>query len=64
VRVVKGGKEEGPEGVTGMTVGEVQTDARETFADAAPDLEEAEAQGIELEGGVPQGAQSTAQGVE
>jgi hypothetical protein len=47
-----------------MTAGEVQADAGEEFTDAPADLEEAQAQGVELERWVALGAEPAAEGVE
>jgi len=48
-----------PEGLTGVTAGEVEADACGQFADTAADLEQAQAQRVELERRVALGAQAT-----
>ena len=58
------GGEEVPEGLAGMAAGEVQADAGGQFADTAADLEQAQAQRVELERRVALGAQATPQCVE
>ena len=58
------GGQQVPEGLTGVAAGEVEADARGQFADAAADLEQTQAQRVELERGVALGAQATPQGVE
>ena len=45
-----------------MATRQVQPDAREQFADAAPDLEQAQPQGVELHERVPPGHRASAAG--
>src|SRR5437763_1574123 len=47
-----------------MAASQVQPDAREQFADAAPDLEQAQPQGVELHERVPPGTEPAPQGIE